>query len=142
MIKQKFNVLEYDFNSRKIKHYDILPYFRNIWKCKKHNAGKDEVKDKKTLKKWIDDLAKYQFWARCEYEFLIGSWPFGSYQMKEDIKDFLSNNPNFDMAKIDDSIKFTNIIIQDMQKIDVYEQIKMNIDVITDILYKEFFKEK
>ena len=31
-----------------------------------------------------------------------------------------------------------NIIIQDMDKIDVHKQIKMNIDVIADILYKEF----
>ena len=29
-----------------------------------------------------------------------------------------------------------------MYKIDVHEQIEMNIDIITELLYDEFFKEK
>lgn len=28
--------------------------------------------------------------------------------------------------------------MQDMEKIDIHDQIMMNIDIITDILYKEF----
>ena len=43
-------------------------------------------------------------------------------------------------AKIEDYSQnnaFYNIIIQDMKKIDVYEQIMMNIDVIVDILWEE-----
>lgn len=37
-----------------------------------------------------------------------------------------------------DDIQLCNIIIKDMVKIDAYEQIRMNIDVIVDILYEEF----
>ncbi len=35
-------------------------------------------------------------------------------------------------------LKFRNIIIRDMAKIDVYEQLMMNIDILVDILYDEF----
>lgn len=138
MAKNIFNVLEFDFNSKRIKYYDVLPYFRDVWKSKKYNHDKDKVKNKKDLLRWIDDVARYQFWARCEYEFLIASWPFGSYKMREDISNVISSD--FDINDIDQCIKFENVITQDMQKIDVYEQIKMNINVITDILYSEFFK--
>ena len=58
--------------------------------------------------------------------------------MREDISNIISSD--FDINDIDQCIKFENVITQDMQKIDVYEQIKMNINVITDILYNEFFK--
>ena len=135
-IKKIFNVLEYNFTTREISYYDVLPYFRNCWKDKHYNFEKDEVKDKNTLKKWIEDASRYQFWARCEYEFVMGSWPFGSRKMTDDIKDFLKKDYNLD--DYSDSIKFYNIILQDMKKIDVHEQIMMNIDIIVDILFDEF----
>jgi hypothetical protein len=34
------------------------------------------------------------------------------------------------------------IIMEDLKKIDVHEQIMMNIDIITDILFEEFKLEK
>lgn len=135
---EQFNVIEYDFNSKKVKPYDVLPYFRREWNS--DGFDKDLVKDKDTLKKWIQRTSSYQFWARCEYECLIASWPFGSYKMNQDLKKFLSSEFNID--DIGQNIKFTNIIMQDMQKIDVHYQIMMNINVITDILFKEFFNNE
>ena len=108
-IKKIFNVLEYDFNTRKISYYDVLPYFRNCWTDKGYNFEKDKVKDRKTLKEWIKRTSRYNFWARCQYEFLTAPWPY-----REDK------------------------LIEDMKKIDVHEQIMMNIDIITDILFNEF----
>ena len=55
---------------------------------------------------------------------------------REDVKQFLESNPDID--NIDDNRKLKNIIIRDTVKIDVYEQIMMNIDIIVDILYDEF----
>ncbi len=55
---------------------------------------------------------------------------------REDVKQFLKSNP--DIYNIDDNRKLKNIIIRDMVKIDAYEQIMMNIDIIVDILYDEF----
>ena len=55
---------------------------------------------------------------------------------REDVKQFLKSNPDID--NIDDNRKLKNIIIRDTVKIDVYEQIMMNVDIIVDILYDEF----
>lgn len=132
----KFNVLEYDFTKKKIKYYDIIPYFKETWKDKKFNFDKKSVKDKESLKSWIERASHYRYWARCEYEFLIASWPFGSHKITEDMKSFLKKDVNLDDCK--QNIDFYNIILQDMEKIDIHEQIMMNIDVLTDILYKEF----
>ena len=52
------------------------------------------------------------------------------------MKEFLKTNP--DINNYDDNVKFRNIIISDMVKIDVFEQLMMNIDIIVDILCEEF----
>lgn len=112
MAKDKFNVMLMDFTNKKIIPYDVLPYFRSVWKDKKWDAfDKSKVKTKTDLKEWIKDASRYMYWARCEYEFVIGPWPY-----KE--------------------------IEKELKKIDVHEQLMFNIDLITDILYKEFFKDK
>ena len=139
--KKIFNVLEYDFINRTRKYYDVLPYFRNAWKKKSYHHMSDDGKkpsNKKELKNWIINISTYKFWSKCEYEFLMGAWPFGSYKMDEDIMEYLNNNPDFNIKNFNDNIDFTNIIIRDMYKIDVHEQILMNIDIITDILAVEF----
>lgn len=134
-----FNVLWHNFNTRKPEPYDILPYFRDEWKGKYHKEEKHKIKETKSkelLRQWIISRSSYRFWGRCEYEHLIAPWPFGSYRIKGDLKKILT--AEFDIEKLDDSIKFYNILMQDMEKIDIHDQIMMNIDIITDILYKEF----
>lgn len=136
---KKFNVIRFDFNSKKVKHYDVMPCFREEWNNKYHQDEKDDIKltkSKEKLKAWIKRTAQYRFWAKCEYEHLVAPWPFGSYRIKEDLKKLLT--PEFNIEKLDDSIKFYNILMQDMEKIDIYDQIIMNIDIITDILAEEF----
>ena len=56
------------------------------------------------------------------------------------MKEFLKTNPDID--NYDDNVKFRNIIIRDMVKIDVFEQLMMNIDILVDILYDEFLMKK
>ena len=94
---------------------------------------------KEELKKWIKSRSQYQFWSRCEYEFLIAKWPFGGWQLTEDMEKFIATNPNLKDHKT--NIDMCNIITKDMDIIDVHEQIMMNIDIVTDILYDEFLKE-
>lgn len=140
MTKKEFNVLLMDFNKNNYKAHDVLPYFRDAWEDHGFNRDKDynkiPIKTKEQLKEWIIDWGRYQFWARCQYEFLMADWPFGSYRMTEDMKVFLKTNPDIDNR--DDNLRFRNIIIRDMVKIDVYEQLMMNIDILVDILYDEF----
>ena len=52
---------------------------------------------------------------------------------------FIATNPDLKDNKT--NIDMCNIITKDMDVIDVHEQIMMNIDVVTDILYDEFLKE-
>lgn len=135
----KFNVIQFDFTHKKVIHYDILPYFREEWKNKYHKEEKNKIKETKSkelLRQWIINRSHYRFWGRCEYEHLVASWPFGSYKIKEDLKKLLT--PEFNIEKLDDNIKFYNILMQDMEKIDIHDQIMMNINIITDILYNEF----
>lgn len=56
--------------------------------------------------------------------------------MSDEIRHYVKVNPDANNEK--DDIQLCNIIIKDMVNIDAYEQIRMNIDVIVDILYEEF----
>ena len=136
MEQKKFNVLLRDFNKKKPIPYDVLPYFRREWEERYKDIP---VKTKEDLKKWIKGLSQYQFWSRCEYEFLIAKWPFGGWQLTEDMEKFIATNPDLKDNKT--NIDMCNIITKDMDVIEIHEQIMMNIDIVTDILYDEFLKE-
>ena len=138
---KKFNVLT--FNNGKIREYDILPYFRDSWKEKYNKEEKDKIKAakyqakrKELFKQWVRGRSRYMFWARCEWEMLIGSWPYGSKNINDQMKAFMSEDHNLD--KYNDSLILDNIITSDMEKIDVHRQIEMNLNLIVDILYEEF----
>jgi hypothetical protein len=137
-MKATFKVLNYNGFNNQIEQYDVLPYFRNSWSSKSFRAK--EVKSKSDLKQWIESASKYMFWARCEYEFLMASWPFGSKSMYDEVKEFFKNPKDLDDYST--RIDFDNIVIRDMSKIDIHEQIMMNIDIIVEILYKEFKLDK
>jgi hypothetical protein len=132
----EFNVLEYDWNGRKVRPYNVLPYFRDAWKDKKFNFEKEKVVDRASLKEWIIRASQYTFWARCEYECLIGPWPFGSKRLSDKLKELLT--PDFDVSNHSQNIDLCNAITSDMEKIDIHSQILMNIDIITNILFDEF----
>lgn len=125
----------------KIEYYDVLRYFYDCWtsKLSYDKELRSKVNTKEDLKKWVERRASYMYRARCEYEFLMADWPFGCKQMYDDLKVFL---PIYNIGDWDHDIKFCNIITRSMEKIDVYDQIMMNIDVIVDILYTEFKLDK
>lgn len=79
MTHKIFNVLLMDWNNKKIVPYDILPYFRRVWEDKPFlyddNFKKQPIKNKSDLKEWVEHNSRYQYWARCEYEFLVLPWP-------------------------------------------------------------------
>lgn len=110
-MEAKFNVILYDWNSRGIEFYDVMPYFRNEWKNnKKHTTWEGEKVDNiETLKKWIIERSRYMFWSRCQYECLIAPWPY-----REDT------------------------LINDLKKIDIHEQLMANIDVLVKVVAEEF----
>ena len=111
-----------NINKNTYEEYDILPYFRREWKIRPF--GRDEkykkipVTTKPQLRKWVDAFAKYQFWSRCQYEFLMAQWPFCTRKINDDIRHYVKVNPDANNEK--DDIQLCNIIIKDMVKIDVY----------------------
>ena len=114
---KQFNVMIWDFNSDKLVHYDVIPYFQQRYKervkrykkysKKGHLAVDNEYtfvpKTLDEFKMFVENESRYQFWSRCEYEMICHGWPV----QKNDYK------------------------------LDVHEQIMMNIDVVAEILYKE-----
>ena len=114
MKQHKFFVLTWDFNTDRLTHYDVLPFFRNKLKERNEKYANSEdynIKPPKTyeeLLQFIEMESLCQFWSRCEYEMIIHGWPV----QKNDYK------------------------------IDVHEQILMNIDTIANILYNEDFQQE
>ena len=95
-----FNVINYEFNSKKFEAYDVMPYLVDCYK--KVKRKKECPKTFEEFKEFVKLNSQYRFWSRCEYEIVLSDWPSG----------------------------------KDQRKIDVYEQIMMNIDLVTELLMK------
>ena len=101
---KKFNVLMWDFNKDDIRHYDVLPYFRESLK---NNKKLYKIENPDDLKNFVEKESRWMFWSRCEWEMICHGWP----------------------------------VRENDYKIDVHEQIMMNIDIIVDILWNEMNNE-
>lgn len=107
----EYRVILWNFNTDRVEHYDIMPYlYRRLEekRKKKQIVLKDLTLER--LKEFIDTESKYQFWARCEYEVILSSWP-----------------PRENGRR---------------HKMDVYEQIHMNLDNIAKLMYDDLQKRK
>ena len=125
-----FYVIIENINTRKFEAYDVIPYFVREYENIKPKSKRPKTFDE--FRKFVEGKSLYQYRARCEYEILLGSWPFGSCKMHSQMKEFLATNPDLD--SIDGRFKLDNIIMRDMAKIDVHKQIMMNIDIVTKVL--------
>lgn len=136
-IKRKptpFNVIVHGFNCKGVKAHDIMPYLMDCYKetKKSKRAWKKTPVTFEEFKQFVTDESRYMYWARCEWECLIGHWPFGSMDMIEKLHKYISTNP--DVADWKNKIDICNIVTSDMEKIDIYWQIMNNIDVVTKLL--------
>lgn len=109
--KNKFHVLTWDFNRDKIEHYDVLPYLRDRLEERIEKNKKDEDEYFKVPKSF-DDFKKF-----VKDESLYQFWSRCEYEM------IVHGWP----VRIND------------YKIDVHEQIMMNIDIIAGILFDEYW---
>ena len=121
MEKTKFNVLTWDFNRDKLEHYDVLPYFRGVY-----NDRKKKMKGKRIQKILAEnpDMKKY----------------YAVPETLEEMKEFVINEGRYMFwARCEwEMICHGWPVQKNDYKIDVYEQIEMNIDVIVEILWNEF----
>lgn len=105
----EYRVITWDFSTDRVEHYNIMPYlYRRLEEKRKKKQITLEDLTLERLKEFIDNESKYQFWARCEYEVILSSWP-----------------PRENGRK---------------HKMDVYEQIHMNLDNIAKLMYDDLQK--
>ena len=114
---KKFNVLMWDFNHDELIHYDVLPYFRNCYeerivKSKKYKGTNEMILINKYFKvpKTLDEFKKF-----IENESRYQFWSRCEYEM----------------------ICHGWPVQKNDYKLDVHEQVMMNINIIAEILYDE-----
>lgn len=120
MKKKVFNVLTWDFNSDKLEYYDVLPHFRDCYKERK----------KKSKGKRVQKLLAEMPYMKDYY---------GVPQTYKECRDFVENesrslywgNCNWEMIVHGWPVRKNDY------KLDVHEQIMMNLDVIAGILWEE-----
>ena len=115
-----FNVLNWDFNRDKLEHYDVLPYFRErIKERRKASKGKriqklmaevPHMKDYYAVPESYEETKKF-----VEAESLYMFWARCEWEM------IVHGWP----------------VRKNDYKIDVHEQVMMNLDTIAEILWKE-----
>lgn len=115
---KKFNVLFWNFNRDTIEQYDVLPYFRERYR----------ERAKRSINKKLDNSSEYYKVPKTKVEF----------------KDFVKNESQHQFWS---RCEYEMIIHgwpikKNEYKIDIHEQIMMNIDIIVEILYNEMKKNK
>ena len=126
---KQFNVINFDFNKKEFIYYDIIPYLVRRYKEKKKKLTTFEE-----FKKFIEDESMYQWWARCEYEIILSPWPYLS-----------SPSERYDKKGEDDIEawkKHWKEHLNECQKIDIHQQVLMNLDIITQIFMEVINKNE
>ena len=118
---KKFNVIVYNINSKEFESYDIIPYLVSCY-----NKTKDKPKTFDEFKTFVKTKSQYQWWARCEYEIILSPWPYNT-----------SPSERYDKKGENDVEAWKEHWkkhLQECEKIDVYKQVMMNLNVITDLV--------
>ena len=107
---KKFNVINYDFNAQKFETYDVIPYLVNAYndRVKRHEKYPDSEYYK--VPKTFDEFKKFVE-GESQYQF----WGRCEYEI----------------ILVDWPCQKTE------EKWDVYDQIMMNLDIITQIVMEE-----
>ena len=82
-----WNVMVWDINKDALVSYDVGPHFTCEYK-----ALKKKERDNLNISKFLDDIARYNFWAKCEYEMICTSWPKFKNEHKLDVYEQLKIN--------------------------------------------------
>ena len=97
----EWNVLNYDWNEKKIVNYNVIK--QDLIDDIVKKARKKEITKHNELNECIRNWAFYHYRRRCEYEILVGD---------------LCNEPK-------------------LEKIDIYRQIEINLDRLTEYIARE-----
>lgn len=115
---EKFNVLRWDFNTDSIECYDVIPYLMERY----------EERKKRSKRKKNGEINKYNFVPKTVEEF----------------KDFIESESRYMYwSRCEYEMICHGWPVQKNEyKIDVHEQIMMNIDVIAKLMYSETANSK
>jgi hypothetical protein len=115
---KKFNVLFWDFNTDSLTYYDVLPYFRDCYK--------ERIERSKNRK--LDDS---EAWYKVPTTF-------------DEFKKFVKDNSLYRFwSRCEYEMICHGWPVQKKEhKLDIHEQIMMNVDLIAEILYKELKENK
>ena len=75
-----YNVIIYNINSGTFEPYNIMPYL-----VKQYNNLEGPPTTFDGIKQFIQKKSMYMWWARCEYEIVLTSWPNKDVEEKWDI---------------------------------------------------------
>ncbi len=125
---KKFNVIVYNINSKQFETYDIIPYLVSQYqKATSKPKTFDEFKD------FVKNESMYQWWSRCEYEIILSPWPYVS-----------SPSEKYDKKGEDDIEAWKEHWkkhLKECKKIDVYYQVRINLDIITTLVMDSVINE-
>lgn len=82
-----WNVMLWDFNEDELVSYDVGPCFTYEYK-----ALKKKERDNLDVADFLDNMARYHFWAKCEYEIICTGWPKSKNEHKLDVYEQLKTN--------------------------------------------------
>ena len=125
MKRKVFNVLTWDFNGDKLEHYDVLPHFRECYAWRKKKSKGKRIQK---IMAEMPDMKDY----------------YGVPATFDEFKKFIENESRYlYWAKCEwEMIIHGWPVRKNDYKIDVHEQVMMNLDVIAGILWEEFEKEQ
>ena len=113
---KKFNVLLWDFNQDKLEYYDVLPYLRDKYK-EKVEFNKTHVNNDYDFWKVPETFEEFKKFIKQESQYQF--WSRCEYEM----------------------ICHGWPVRKNDYKLDVHEQIMMNIDIVASILWEEYNKK-
>lgn len=89
----KFNIVYENWNNKELKSVNVFDYeFMKTALDKIAKRKPDKRPDFEAFNKEIKSLMMYHFWSKCEFEFIISSWPSGKWETKVDVYDQLKLN--------------------------------------------------
>lgn len=137
-----FYVINWDVNRDKLVHYDIMPYLINEWendKKRKHKLWVNSINSEIEYVDWQLGQAKGLKYADAIRANLSKQQKKDDTKMPETIEDFkiFVDYYAFGMywARCEYEVIVTGWpVSKNDYKLDVYEQVKMNLDIVAQIL--------
>lgn len=124
----KFYVITWNINSNKIEHYDVMPYFRDCYERRRQ-----EWKRKQKSKRFQKDIEKGLITEKDIENY------YKAPETYDEFKRFVESESRYMFwARCEWEVIVTDWPVgKGSHKMDVHEQVMMNIDVICRILWDE-----